>query len=250
MSNAELPKYVGPKPTERVLTREEVKARFDAETAEAYSQKDPVYLPEYSFALGLVVEALRAAMPPSARILDLGAGTGNLSRRVLAGIPDSCVTLVDFSDNMLGGSKTVLADFAGRYDVVCQDFFQADFPEGSASGVVSSFAIHHARGEVEYLSLYRKIRSWLTPRGVFACCDVVEGGNADWTGINEEGWKHHLRSVSFEQAQIDHIFANYHSEDTPISLSRHLELLRQAGFVSVDVLWKKHNFGVYCASSS
>ncbi|MBN1312076.1 MAG: class I SAM-dependent methyltransferase [Anaerolineae bacterium] len=250
MSNVKLPKYVGPKPTDRVLTREEVKARFDAETAEAYSQKDPVYLPEYAFALGLVVEALRAALPPSPRIFDLGAGTGNLSRRVLAGIPGSHVTLVDFSDNMLGGSKTVLADFTDRYDIVCEDFFQADFPAGSVDGVVSSFAIHHARGEEEYLSLYQKIRSWLAPQGVFACCDVIEGGNAGWTHVNEEGWKDHLRSVSFEEEQIDHIFANYHSEDTPISLPQHLTLLKQAGFASVDVLWKKYNFGVYCASSS
>lgn len=244
-----LPKYVGPKPTDRVLTREEVKARFDAETAEAYSQQDPVYLPEYAFALGLVVDALRASMPPTPHILDLGAGTGNLSRRVLAGIPDSHITLVDFSDNMLGGCKTVLADFEGRYDIDCRDFFQADFPAGSVDGVVASFAIHHARGDDEYLSLYRKIHSWLAPHGVFACCDVIEGGNANWTRINEEGWQDHLRSVSFEEAQIDHIFANYHSEDTPISLPQHLALLKQAGFASVDVLWKKHNFGVYCAQA-
>jgi tRNA (cmo5U34)-methyltransferase len=244
-----LPQYVGPKPTDRILTREEVKARFDRETAEAYSQQDPVYLPEYSHALSLIVEALRPSLPPSPRIVDLGAGTGNLSRRVLAGIPDCHVTLVDFSDNMLAASKTVLAAFEGRYDTVRQDFFQAACPAGSVHGVVSSFAIHHARGDGEYLSLYRKIRAWLPPRGVFACCDVVEGGNADWTRLNEEGWRQHLRSASFEEDQIARIFANYRSEDTPISVPQHLVLLAQAGFASVDVLWKKHNFAVYCAQA-
>jgi tRNA (cmo5U34)-methyltransferase len=247
MSNTKSPRYVGPKSTNRILTRDEVKARFDRETAEAYSQQDPVYLPEYAFALGLVVEALSAALPPNPRILDLGAGTGNLSRRVLAGIPDSHVTLVDFSDNMLASSKMVLAGFEGRYDIISQDFFQADFPAGSVQGVVASFAIHHARGEAEYLSLYRKIHSWLAPGGTFACCDVLEGGSDRWTRINEEGWQAHLISVDFSQEQIDQILSNYHSEDTPISLPQHLALLKEAGFAEVDVLWKKYNFGVYCA---
>jgi tRNA (cmo5U34)-methyltransferase len=243
-----IPRYVGPKPADRILTREEVKARFDRETAEVYSQQAPVYLPDYSVSLALVVEALKAALPPSARILDLGAGTGNLSGRVLAAIPDCHVTLVDFSANMLEGCKIVLAGLEGRYAVICEDFFQATFAEGSFHGIVSSFAIHHARNAEEYLRLYQKIRSWLVPSGVFACCDVVEGDNAHWTQMNESGWRNHLREY-FDEPQIEHIFANYRSEDTPISLALHLSLLQQAGFAHTDVLWKKYNFGVYCAQA-
>ncbi|MBN1563329.1 MAG: class I SAM-dependent methyltransferase [Anaerolineae bacterium] len=242
-----IPKYVGPKPTDRVLTRDEVKARFDQETAAAYSQQDPIYLPDYASALALVIEALCAALPDEPTILDLGAGTGNLARRVLGAIPNSYVTLIDFSLNMLSEAPDVLADFKGRYNTICEDFFAFDMPPATFDGIVSSFAIHHARGRAEYGRLYQRIRSWLKPGMVFACCDVVAGSNQQWTAMNEAGWQQHLRAAEFDDATIAHIFANYRVEDTPISLPEHLTLLREAGFAHVDVLWKKHNFAVYCA---
>ncbi len=242
-----VPKYVGPKPTDRVLTREEVKARFDQETAAAYSQQDPLYLPDYSNALMLVIDALRAALPEQPTILDLGGGTGNLSRRVMVAIPDSHITLLDFSLNMLAATPEVLADFEGRYNTICEDFFECKLPPAGFDGIVSSFAIHHARSQAEYLRLYQRIQSWLKPDAVFACCDVIAGGSAHWAAINEAGWKQHLRNMNFDEPTIDHIFANYRSEDTPISLWEHLALLKQAGFSQVDILWKKHNFAVYCA---
>lgn len=50
---------------------------------------------------------------------------------------------------------------------------------------------------------------------------------------------------SFSDEDIKKIFSNYHREDSPISIKRHLALLTQVGFTSVDVLWKIYNFSVY-----
>ena len=76
----------------------------------------------------------------------------------------------------------------------------------------------------------------MKPGAVFACCDVVAGGSDHWTGLNEAGWKQHLRAAEFDDATIDHIFANYRAEDTPISLPEHLTLLREAGWISLGIL--------------
>jgi tRNA (cmo5U34)-methyltransferase len=249
MSVPSIPKYDSPRPEGGVLSREEVKARFDNEAAAVYSQGNPVYLPDFASAFALVIEALQIHLPASPWLLDLGAGTGNLSRRILAAIPGSHSTLVDFSPNMLDGAPVVLADYQARYDTICADFFEASFPDRHFDAVVSSFALHHARGDGEYLRLYRRIHGWLKPAGVFACCDVVNGDNAGWTAINENGWKNYLREVNFTEQEIARIFESYHVEDTPISLSKHLTLLQQAGFRHVDVLWKRYNFAVYCAQS-
>ena len=240
------PRYTGPDPTDRLMTRDEVKARFDRETAVVYSGQGPAHLPGYAEALALVVESLHVFLPSQPRILDLGAGTGNLSREVLAAFPEAYVVLLDFSPNMLVQSRRVLTEFAGRYDIACADFFEWVFSTKSFHGIVSSFAIHHARGESEYMRLYDRIATWLAPGGVFVCCDVVAGANAKWTAINEEGWRRHLQA-HFDPAIVEQVFANYRSEDTPISLVQHMALLHQVGFAHVDVLWKKHNFAVYAA---
>ena len=247
MSDKRTPLYVGPKPTNRTMSRDEVRARFDGEVAHIYSQQDPVWIPEYSTALSLVIDSIEENLPQEPKILDLGAGTGNLSRRLLERFPGSHLTLIDFSENMLRETRNVLSEFPGRYTLVNDDFFRASFPNSTYHAVVSSFAIHHARGAGEYIDLYRKIRQCLTPLGAFSCCDVVEGGNSYWTRINENGWKDYLGNY-FGDEKIEQIFANYRSEDTPLSLSEHLVCLKEAGFDHVDVLWKRLNFAVYCGN--
>jgi tRNA (cmo5U34)-methyltransferase len=243
--NDSLPKYVGPKPTDRLLTKDEIRKRFDNETANAYSQEDPVYLPDYASTFELLIDCILQNSHSAMTILDIGAGTGNMSLRLLRRETTSHVTLVDFSQNMLNAVSDVLKGFENRFNVVCDDFFNLTFPAASFDAIVSSFAIHHARSMDEYVGLYRKIHGWLKPGGIFACADVVNGSTADWTKLNENGWAHYL-SAFFNAEKINQIFANYHSEDSPVSLPEHIAGLHLAGFAQTDILWKRYNFALYC----
>jgi tRNA (cmo5U34)-methyltransferase len=242
-----LPRYVGPEIShlDQKMTKEEIRVRFDAELAAAYSQRKPAWLPEYDRVLGLVAKVLEPYLVSQpASVLDLGAGTGNLSRRILRAFPESRVTLVDFSQNMLDEAPNVLEAFPGRYDVQRADFWQVDFPPGQFEAVISSFALHHGRGEAVYRDLYRNIYCWLKSPGAFVCCDVVEGDTPDLTAMNIAGWRQHLTG-RISPADIERLFENYRREDSPISLRQHLGLLAEAGFCSADVVWKRYNFAVY-----
>ena len=141
---------------------------------------------------------------------------------------------------MLNEAPRVLAGFDGRYRIMLQDFWSAEFPEAGYDGVVASFALHHGRGEAVYRDLYRKIYRWLKSPGVFVCCDVVEGDTPALAEMNEAGWRQFLRK-RFPAEEIERILSNYHREDSPLSLQQHLSLLTRAGFASADVLWKRFN---------
>ncbi len=232
------------------MSQEEIKARFDAETAAAYSQRKPLWLPEYEYAMSLVLQVLGSYLPASAQLADLGAGTGNLSRRVLKALPDSHVTLVDFSQNMLNEAPRLLSAFDGRYRIILEDFWRAEFPAGEYDGVVTSFALHHGRGEAAYEDLYRKIYRWLKAPGIFVCCDVVEGDTRTIAEMNEAGWRGFLQKRDFAAEDIERIFSNYRREDSPLSLRQHLHLLARAEFSAADVLWKRFNFAVYVGIKS
>lgn len=243
-----VPKYIGPaiSPTGRKMTQAEIQARFNAEVAMVYSQRKPVWLPEYDRALALMAKTLEPflASKKNANILDLGAGTGNLSRCILRVFKNSRVNLVDFSQNMLDEVPNVLAAFPGRYEVQRENFWEADFASGQFDAIVSSFALHHGRGEAVYQSLYRKINRWLKTPGVFVCCDVVEGDTPELAALNMSGWWQYLiGKISKEDAH--RMFSNYQREDSPISLRKHLYFLEEAGFSKADVMWKRFNFAVY-----
>lgn len=232
------------------LSRDEIKSRFDRETASAYSGRDCPWLPDFSAMFGLVSRLVHPYLLKTPdrnvpRVLDLGAGTGNLSRTVLESIPDVHCTLMDFSPNMLAEAPHVLASFPGRFELVEADFSQADLGDEVHDAVISSFAIHHMRSEDEYGALYRRIfRSLKTP-GIFLCCDVVSGAAPFLSAINEDDWVSFLRSGNFRENDIERILSNYRVEDSPISVGAHATLLHRAGFALTDVAWKRANFAVY-----
>lgn len=243
-----IPKYIGPEisDSKTKMTREEIKTRFDMETASLYSQRNPLWLPDFEYSFALIARAIQPYMPAHAMVLDLGAGTGNLSRTVLEAYNDCRITLVDFSDNMLSEVPHVLSAFKGQYNIQVNDFFTMDYPEKQYNCVISSFAIHHGRSQDIYKHLYQNIYHCLAAPGAFICCDVIEGDNKGLTELNEEGWRNFLKN-NFSDKEIVQILSNYHHEDSPLPLRKHLELLIQTGFSTADVLWKQYNFGIYMA---
>lgn len=232
--------------TYHLMSGAEVKAYFEAEDARRYSAKAPVYAPEFDAALSLMIDALLPYVSSEARILDVGAGTGYLSRRVLDRLPGAYMTLLDFSKNMLSAADEVLATHPGHYETLCADFNHADLPKGAFEAVVSSFSIHYARGDGAYRALYRRLYKALSPGGVFACCDMVAGATEEWSQLAEQGWRSHLEAI-FDRQTANSILKKYYIQDTPLSIQGHFTYLKQAGFGVVDLLWKRHNFAVYVA---
>ncbi len=241
------PRYIGPDTSKRTekMSRAEIQGRFDKEVAALYSQRDPIWLPEFRQMFALVPELLKPHVKPGSLILDVGAGTGNLSRTVLEAVPGVSCVLMDFSANMLSAVPLVLASFAGRYDTLVADFMDAEYGEAKYEAIISSFAIHHCRGMEEYVELYRKFTGALKPGGIFVCCDVVAGADDTLSQLNEEGWRAFLKEQSLEDAEVERILSNYHVEDSPLDCPSHLTLLKEAGFSTVDVVWKRSNFAVY-----
>lgn len=228
------------------MSKEEIHQRFENENSANYIERSMNWLPEEEYVMQLVIDFLRHAFGESSgRILDLGAGTGRLARHILGHFDKLKITLMDFSANMIKAVPEVLQNYNGRYRTICADFFNACLGREQYNAVVSSFAIHHGRNEETYLNLYKNIHETLMPGGIFLCLDVIDGDNTLFAEFGEVGWTSFLEKQDFQPDDIETIMSNYHTEDSPVSLNKHFELLKAAGFNQVDILWKKYNFGVY-----
>jgi tRNA (cmo5U34)-methyltransferase len=107
-------------------------------------------------------EAARATEGPAATILELGVGTGETTRRVLALHPGARVVGIDASAEMLAAADLPGADLrVGR--------LEDPLPTGAFDLVVSCLAVHHLDAEGKR-DLFRRIAA---VTDVFVLADVI-----------------------------------------------------------------------------
>jgi tRNA (cmo5U34)-methyltransferase len=109
--------------------------------------------------------AAATAQVRAARILDLGAGTGETARRVLALHPEAVLVAVDESPRML---ERIEDERVEQRVARLQD----TLPDEPFDLVVSALAVHHLEA-VEKRDLFARVRDALRPGGRFVLGDVV-----------------------------------------------------------------------------
>ena len=104
------------------------------------------------------------------RMLELGVGTGETARRVLALHPRARLTGFDASAGMLGRARATLP--ADRVDDLAVGRLEDALPDGPFDLVVSALVVHHLDGAGK-ADLFRRVAAVLAPGGRFVLGDVV-----------------------------------------------------------------------------
>jgi SAM-dependent methyltransferase len=103
------------------------------------------------------------------RILELGTGTGETARRVLARHPNASLTGIDASGRMLDHARAALP--ADRVELIVARL-EDPLPDGPFDLVVAVLAVHHLDGP-EKADLFSRVAAALSPGGRFVLGDVV-----------------------------------------------------------------------------
>lgn len=224
----------------------QIKERFDGEDTAVYGSQIPRWLPDYPSVHELIYKILHPYISEGAKILDLGGGTGRVSKLLLDKFPSCHIVVQDLSANMLEEVPRTLRDYPDSFECVEGDFFAEtfDLDSGQFNGIVSVNAIHHGRHPDNYRRLYHKIYKWLKPGGCFICLDHVAGETLELTALNYMNWAESLKP-EFDSESIRQIIETTIREDSPLSLGQHLAFLKGSGFIKTDVMWKKYIFGLY-----
>jgi tRNA (cmo5U34)-methyltransferase len=101
------------------------------------------------------------------RILELGIGTGETARRIMARHPEATLVAIDSSPEMLERARDVLPDADLRLARL-----EDPLPEGLFDLIVSALAVHHLDGAGKR-DLFQRIAAALRPGGRLVLGDVV-----------------------------------------------------------------------------
>ena len=136
----------------------------------------------------------------SARIVDIGTGTGNLALAALGRWPNVWVTGIDASREMLGALEAAMearpADERSRFDGHVAFAAELPFPDSSFDVAMSSFVLQLVPNRARALREIRRVLrpggtlgyvTWLVDKTVFAPDRIFDGLLAEFGYDEEEG---------------------------------------------------------------
>lgn len=183
-------------------------------------------------------------------VLEICCGEGLLTAALLARLPEARVHAFDGSDSMLAATRSRAGAperlVTRTIDLAARDWRRFDPPLRAA---VSSLAIHHLDGPGKR-RLFADLFAALAPGGVFVLADVVQPAGAAGAAIAAELWDDEVRERSraldgdlggfeaFRRADWNHFrHAVLDPIDQPSTVAEHLDWVRDAGYLEVDLHW-------------
>ena len=204
-------------------------------------------MPRYREMLG---EIMRCLPDRASEVLELGCGTGSLTAHLAAKYPDSAITAVDASAEMIKLARDRLESLGiavGEVKFVQSMFEDFDLGVGAYDLIVSNMSLHHIVDKGPY---YRRLHESLRKHGTLVVGDELAGALPRIQQLNWDGWLRFARdSGGLSDAEIEEIGRHEREFDHYETLPRQMELLTDAEFGSVDCVWRYLNYAVFIAEA-
>ena len=221
------------------MVDEILKTKFD-KGAKSYDRQRNYVIPNMDQIYTIMVD-LTSCDVPGPKILDLGAGTGLLSEKLLKKYSRGSFTLIDLSNEMLNIAKE---RFKGNsnFKYIQGDYLNTDFKD-SFDIIMSSLSIHHLNDDSKK-NIYFKIYQILNKGGIFLNADQVLAPSSENEYIYQRNWWEKMEKEHLKQNEKELIIDRM-KLDKPSTLKNNLRWLEDCGFINVDVFYKYYNFCVF-----
>ena len=213
----------------------EMGAFFD-DKASTYDDHQKETIPHFLYRHIIVADAIEETSR-ELRILDLGCGTGIELEMILARVPNARITCIDVSGGMLEELRHKYADSLEQLEVIQGSFLDTPFREAHYEYVVSVLAMHHLTYP-QKLNLYTRVGKALLSGGMY-----LEG---DYYVPPEEERQHLAEYQQLLETGAISPDTGYHI-DIPFSVARQRQVLLEAGFLKVELLFEGKDAAVFSA---
>lgn len=174
--------------------------------------------------------------------LDLGCGTGSLEQAAFQMFHQPKFVLVDPSEKMLEQAKKKLENHSVQY--ICGTSASVDFD--SCFEVVTAIQAHHYMHREERQEATQKVYKALKKGGIYISFENVVSEDEAVESMELLRWgryqQRHGKTEAEAKAHNLRCGVNYF----PLTVSEHIELLKQTGFEHVHVFWCSYmQMGIY-----
>ena len=170
--------------------------------AEEYDANRKKFIPCFEDFYKGTTDFISANIRKPARVLDLGAGTGLLTRFWYEKFPDAEYLLVDIAEEMLSVARK---RFSGTDNVSFRlmDYIK-EFPTGNSDLIISALSVHHLENP-EKSELFAKIYDMLPEGGAFVNYDQFRAGEP----LMDEWFDIMLGKAAFPKAALTSMISGF-----------------------------------------
>jgi tRNA (cmo5U34)-methyltransferase len=172
----------------------------------------------------------------TAKIIDLGCGTGLELDEIFKRLPSVSVVGIDLTQAMLDKLKQKHPD--KDIELICGNYFDVDLGENTFDTAISFQAMHHFSHD-EKVGLYRKIRKALKSNGVYIEGDYMVTEQSVEDELCAENARLRLE-MNIPQGEFYHF-------DTPCTVDNQIDMFKQAGFTSADSVFRMEHTTIIIA---
>lgn len=198
-----------------------------------------------TISLELITEAAKNIVPQATHLLDIGCGAGNYTLKMLSKLPGLHCTLADLSQPMLNKAfERVSAQTSGNVETQQGDIRELPLAPNSYDIILAGAVLHHLRDDEDWARTFAKLYGLLKPGGCLMISDLVTQDDEKLTGYIWSKYGDYLESFGgkeYRQKVLDYIA----KEDSPRSVTYQLNLMKQVGFQTVEVLHKNLCFAAF-----
>jgi tRNA (cmo5U34)-methyltransferase len=188
------------------------------------------------------IDLVKTVVPEPRLWLDTGCGTGHLVEQAIAEFPGTRFVLADPSKAMIeqAGRRVTGAD-PGRLSFVhsptCDALARS--LEGSPDVITAMMCHHYAQPE-QRREITRICHGLLTAGGVYVTFENIRPDSQEATRIGLQRWWRFQQAAGRDDSTVEQHLARFDTDYFPITASEHLQLLRDCGFRTSQLLWYSH----------
>ncbi|MGA2141292.1 MAG: class I SAM-dependent methyltransferase [Brevinematales bacterium] len=213
------------------------------ETAAKYDEQRKFFIPCFEDYYSIGASLLEKTGKTFKSILDLGAGTGLLTKYLFDRFPAAHFTLVDISDKMMELSRQRFEGLE-NFDYVISDYSR-ELPTGKFDLIASGLSIHHL--EDDYKSrLYNALYNNLEGGGYLLNLDQFNAGSDMVNDLYKEFWLEYISKSGIDENEKA-LWLARRKLDRENTIDATKNMLRQAGFEIVECVYSYMKFGVIMA---
>jgi tRNA (cmo5U34)-methyltransferase len=219
-----------------------ITAIFD-EAAVKYDEQRRYFIPCFDDYYETSISLLATCRNDFASVLDLGAGTGLLTKYLIQQFPAASFFLVDVSEQMLELAKSRFKDRPNIEYLVAD--YSKTLPGKNFDLIASALSVHHLDNDTK-LKLYTRIYDHLEPGGYLVNLDQFKAGSDFIEKKYREWWNRSIKNSPIGEEGIS-AWLKRSELDKENTVNDTKSMLGKIGFTHVECIYSFMKFSVIVA---